>query len=738
MPLLSKEAVLAFIRESPSRVGKREIARALRLSGSDRATLAALLNELEAEGLVERGAGGGRGRRFAPRDALPKVAVVEVTGTDADGEVMARPVAWRGAGEPPRIYMAADRRGRPALGPGDRVLARLRRIDDTVYEARTIRQIGPAPARVLGVYHPARGGGRVQPTNHRHKRELTIAPGDDGGAQPGELVLTEPLPGHRLSLRQARVVKRLGDASGPRSLSLIAIHDHGIPTEFSEAALAQAAAAQSASAAGRVDLRHLPLVTIDEVDARDFDDAVWAEATDDPKNPGGWHLVVTIADVAWYVRPGDSLDQVAYERGNSVYFPDRVVPMLPEALSNALCALKPDADRPCLAVHLWIDGEGRMLKHRIERAIMRSTARLSYGQVQAARDGRPDAVTEPLLKTGIAPLYGAYVALERARQRRGALDIELPERRVVVRADGRISCIERRLRLDSHRLIEEFMIAANVAAAEILERHRQPLMYRIHDAPDPGKVEALSQVLAGLGYRLAKGRVPKPRQFNQILRKVVSSPEVHLVNELILRSQARAVYSAENIGHFGLALRRYAHFTSPIRRYADLLVHRALITSLDLGAGGLSPDAEAMSTAVAEHISMTERRAVAAERDVCDRYTAQLLTAHIGATFHGRISGVTRFGLFVTLDETGAEGLVPVGTLAADAWRHDARSHRLVGRRSGRADTLGDAVELRRVEAEPITGGLIFHLLNSGTTWNQTARRTGRKKAPDKRRRRRR
>ena len=708
-PLPTKEELLTYIRESPTPVGKRDLARAFRISGASRVRLKAMLKELQEEGALGRD----RGRRFASAGSLPAVTVVEVTGTDADGEVVARPLAWSAEIPPPRIYMAPDRRGTPALGPGDRVLARLRAIGAGQYEGRTIRRISEAPGKVLGVYMPAPDGGRIRPTDRRVKAEYAVARGDQGNAKEGELVLADVLPGHQLGLRQARIVERIGHLDDPRSISLIAIFSRGIPVDFPADALAQAAAARAVGLEGRVDLRAIPLVTIDGEDARDFDDAVWAESDPDPANAGGWHLLVAIADVAHYVRPGDPLDRAAAERGNSAYFPDRVVPMLPEALSNGWCSLKPAEDRGCLAAHIWIDHAGHKLRHRFERGLMRSAARLTYTQVQAAIDGHPNELTRPLVEPVLRPLYGAYHALGRARERRGTLDLDLPERRILLESSGKVARIEPRRRLDSHRLIEEFMIAANVAAAEELERLRQPCMYRVHDQPDPAKLAALREFLDGLGMhglKLAKGQVVRPRHFSEILRRAAGTPYAQLVSELVLRSQAQAVYSPTNLGHFGLALRRYAHFTSPIRRYSDLLVHRALIAGHRFGGGASEPVDAKDFAATGEHISMTERRAAAAERSAVDRYTAAFLAERVGASFAGRVTGVTRAGLFVGLNETGADGLVPMRTLPADYYDHDEKQHRLVGRRWGRIYRLGDELSVRLVEANTVTGSLLFAL----------------------------
>ncbi|MFC5353912.1 ribonuclease R [Azospirillum himalayense] len=702
-----KDTVLSFIRNSATPVGKREIARAFKLSGSDdRERLKELLKELEADGAVERG----RNKRVAPPQSLPEVAVLEVTGTDADGEVTARPVTWTGEGNPPRIFLMPERKGHPTMGAGDRVLAKLSRVNDRLYEARTIRRLDGTVGRVLGVYYPAADGGRIVPTDKRNKTELLVLPANRNDAEPGELVLADLLPASRMGLPQARVAERLGHTAEPRAVSLIAIHTHGLPTDFPPAALREASHAAVPSLTGRTDLRDLPLVTIDGADARDFDDAVWAEPDPDPANEGGWHLLVAIADVAFYVRPNAALDRAAFERGNSVYFPDRVVPMLPEALSNDLCSLRPHEDRACVAAHLWIDRHGALLRHRFVRGLMRSAARLTYEQVQAARDGAPDEATAPLLETVIAPLYGAYARLWAARQRRGTLELDLPERRVRLDERGRVAEIAPRERLDSHRLIEEFMICANVAAADSLERATMPGLFRVHDQPSLDKQETLREFLTGIGHTLP--RVPRlsPAHFTAILDRAAGTTESQLVSEVILRSQSQAEYSPENIGHFGLSLDRYAHFTSPIRRYADLIVHRALIRAHGLGPGGLDDAAMAGLTDIGEHISMTERRAATAERDAIDRFTAAFLADRVGALFTGRISGVTRFGLFIRLDDNGADGLIPASTLPDDQYEHDERAHALVGQRSGRSYRLGAAVKVVLVEADPLTGSTLFAL----------------------------
>jgi ribonuclease R len=646
----------------------------------------------------------GRGQRGAGQ--LPDAAVVYVTGTDPDGDAVARPSDWDAAdGPPPVIFMAPERRGRPALAPGERVLARLKPAGAGRYEGRTVRRLADGPGRVLGVYQhgppgQAPGGGRIVPTDRRAKADWVVPPGDDGGAEHGEIVLAEPLPHHRLGLKPARVIERLGAMGDARSVSLISIHAHDIPQEFAAPALEEAKLARATPLGQRTDLRDIPLVTIDGEDARDYDDAVYAEP-----DGSGFRLIVAIADVAHYVRPGSALDHAAHTRGNSVYFPDRVVPMLPEALSNGWCSLRPNEDRGCLFVELRIGPDGRKTAHRFGRGLMRSAARLTYERVQRAYDGRND------LGLSLPHLYRAFRALLAARVARGTLDLDLPERKVVLDDAGRVASVAPQPRLDSHRLIEEFMVLANVAAAEELERRHLPAMYRIHAPPSEEKLAALRDFLHGVGISLPSGDQVHPRDLDRVLRRVAGTAEARLVNEVMLRSQSQAEYSPDNIGHFGLALPRYAHFTSPIRRYADLLVHRALIRGLHLGDGALAADEAARFPDTALHVTATERRAQLAERDAIDRYLAAYMADKVGVDFAARISGVTRFGLFVTVAESGASGIVPVRSLPDDYWQHDEKEQTLKGRRTRMAFRLAQEVEVRLAEASPVTGGLVFHIL---------------------------
>ena len=691
----SRDAVRQFIRESGGRVGKREIARVFKIGADDRGKLKELLRDLSGKGDI---APAGH-KRFTPPGRLPEATVVQVTGTNADGDPIARPVGWEGDGPTPMVYMLREARGQPALAPGERVLARLKPIGQGKYEGRTLKRLSDSVARVLGVF---RAPDRLVPTDRRAKAEWRIPPAETGGALDGEIVLAEPLPSSGYGLRPAQIVERLGHVGDARSVSLVCIHTHDIPTVFSPEALAQAKRARAVGLGKRTDLRDIPLITIDGEDARDFDDAVYAEPDGD-----GFRLIVAIADVAHYVRPDTMLDRDARLRGNSCYFPDRVVPMLPEELSNGWCSLRPNEERGVLYVEMFIDANGRKTRHRFGRGLMRSAARLTYTQVQDAFDTGDDLGLAP----GFLPtLYAAFRALLAARQARGTLDLDLPERKVVLDDEGKVASIAPRPRLDSHKLIEEFMVLANVAAAEELERLKKPCMYRIHAPPSDEKLVNLRGFLATLGISLPPGPSVHPRDLDHVLKMVAETEHAPIVNEVMLRSQSQAAYHPDNIGHFGLSLARYAHFTSPIRRYADLLVHRALISGLKLGLGGLS-DAETTGFEdAAEHISATERRAALAEREAIDRYLSAYMADKIGASFPARISGVTRFGLFVTVNGNGAAGLIPLSSLPDDYWMHDEAKNCLIGRRTRREYRLTQEINVRLAEASPITGGLIFAL----------------------------
>ena len=706
--LPTKVEVLRYIEESGGRVNKRHIARAFRLKGPAREALRGILRELSEDGSIERG----HRKKFVAGGKLPSVSVIEISGVDVDGEVFARPAKWPTTSTPPRIKVMPGRKNLSAPGVGDRILARLTLIGPDLYQAEPMRNLGADAQEVIGIYEIVGRQARLVPTDRKLRTEFVIEAGADLGVKPGELIAAEIIPGRHLGLGRARIKQRLGHINDPRAFSLISIHTQGIPTEFSAEALAEsdAAAELEVKLSRRVDLRSIPLITIDPNDARDFDDAVWAEADADPKNAGGWHIIVAIADVAHYVRSGGAIDGEARARGNSVYFPDRMVPMLPETLATNLCTLAPQVDRPCLAVHLWVSSEGRMRRHRFERGVMKSAARLTYQQAQAAIDGNTDDVTKPILETILRPLFGAFGALQTERDQRQPLALELPERSITLDAEGHVASISTQLRLDSHRLVEEFMIAANVAAAEALETADAPCMYRVHDVPNPEKLESLRDLLGQLNLKLARAQVIRPQQFNTILTKVAGTPDEKLVNEVILRSQSRAVYSPDNLGHYGLNLKRYAHFTSPIRRYSDLLVHRSLITALGLGDDGLGVERDQF-VAIAEQITATERRADAAERDATDRYVAAYLADRAGAEFSGHITGVSRFGLFVGLEPNGVDGLVPMRRLD-DYYVHDEDGHALIGRNSGNVYRLGDSIRVRLDEVNVVTGSLSLSVVS--------------------------
>lgn len=711
------EAIADFVSSSPVPLDKRAIARHFNVKGDGRIALKRLLREMVGRGEIDLGSR----RKIATAGRLPEVMPVQVTGLDGDGEVLAAPLSWPKDQPPPRILLLPQERRAKAVGIGDRVLAKLSRRGENAYEGRIIRAIDQAPQQIIGVFRDGKGGGgRIQPTDRRNKYEFEVAKIDRNSAEDGELVVADVLPGLRFGLKKAAITDRFASLDDPRSISLLCIREADIPDQFPAATLADADAAQPVALGDRVDLRAISLVTIDGADARDFDDAVWAAPDPDETNPGGWTLLVAIADVAHYVRPDAPLDGEAQKRGNSVYFPDRVVPMLPEALSNGLCSLRPDEERACMAVEMTLDQNGNKISHRFIRGLMRSAARLTYEQAQHAYDhGTSVAGNASLLPS----LFGAFKALLGARERRGALDIELPERQIMIGETGDITGIGVRQRLDSHKLIEEFMVLANVAAAETLEKKRQTCMYRVHDQPAADKVDHLREFLEGLEFKLSRGQVIRPQHFNQLLVKAAGSPHAAMINELVLRSQSQAVYSPENMGHFGLGLTKYAHFTSPIRRYADLMVHRALISGLSLGEGGLDDTDLEQFTDLGAHISMTERRAASAERSANDRFTARFLADRVGSQVTGRVTSVTRFGLFVCLDDTGADGLIPIATLPDDYYDHDDARHQLVGRSHGWCFSLGDRIEAELSAVDPAIGRLTLTLIAGGTQGSHSGKR---------------
>lgn len=742
--LPSRADILDYISQTGGKVTRRDLARAFNVKGDDRAKLRTLLHDMAREGDLSDSSG----KVVSQGNTLPRVGTVTVTYVAESGSIFGKADAWKGDGEGPRIRIIEERhkKGRRqarALGVGDRVLARLEG-SGTKYRARIIKRLEKKDEEgFLGVFRFEDGDGPagwIEPVDKKARSIFMVSAADHKDAKDGELVRAMPLPHHRRQFGppQARVIEALGDILSPTSISLIAVHQHGIPIDFPSDALKQARDAKAAPIGQREDLRDIPLITIDPHDARDHDDAVFAEPDTDPKNEGGWHVIVAIADVAHYVTSGSALDKSAKERGNSCYFPDRVVPMLPEELSTDLCSLKAEQDRASLVAHLYFAKNGRLKSHKFTRAMIRCAANLSYEDVQSAIDGKIGDAAAPFVDGVLKPLYGAYAAVKAARDKRQPLDLDLPERKVILDKEGMVAEVRLRERLDAHRLIEDFMIAANVAAAEALESQRSPLLYRVHEVPSEAKVEALRDYLDSLDIRLAKGQVIRPVLFNRVLHQAKDTPYSEGISEMVLRSQMQAYYSAENMGHFGLALGRYAHFTSPIRRYADLLVHRALISAFKLGDDGLADWEVAQLSTTAEHISSTERRAMMAERDSLDRYLAAYYGRNQGQVFDGRIGGVTRFGLFVKVLPAGGDGFVPAAQMGPDYFHHDETRQALIGEVTGDAYQLGDKVEVKIRDAEPVSGSLRLELVSDAPrklSVSKKARKERRSKQIKRRRR---
>lgn len=734
MTLPHIDEIYQHISVSSTPQSKRELARIFGFKGDDRKILKQYLRTLEEDGKIVRHGKDG----YSVPDALPSATMIRITDIDIDGDLFAEPLDWDEAtqGPAPRIELLSN----APMKVGDRALASLKKYNDTLYEGRLIRRVDRERATVMGQLVKTHKGYIVRPTHKKAKYDFEVGEADLNGAKPNDLVMGEVMPSRGVRARRMKITEVIGARDDVNAISLIALHEAGLHEKFLDHVIEETKGLKvpplESKAGKREDLRHIPLVTIDGADARDFDDAVFAEKTDD----GGFHLIVAIADVAHYVKAGSALDKEAYKRGNSTYFPDRVVPMLPEALSNDLCSLRPHEDRACMAFHLWIDKDGQLKKHKIIRGLMRSKARLIYEQVQAARDGVVDDVTKPLLEDVIAPLYEAYAILDKARQKRGALDLDLPERQILIDDKGKMIGVKKRARLDAHKLIEEFMILANVAAAQALEAKNAPCVYRIHDRPSNEKLDAAREFVEAFGLKIPKGQVMRPAQINVLLGKAGETDFSQLISTVILRTQSQAIYHTENIGHFGLALRKYAHFTSPIRRYADLLVHRSLIRAYGLGDGGLSEEEKVTLNEKADHISQTERTSADAERSAIDRFTAAWMSERIGAEFSGVISSVTRFGLFVTLDENGADGLIPMRTLPDDYYIHDEKQHALVGRRTKRIYRLGAPIQVRLKEADGLTGSSLFEVANDrsadipGVRFKKTKRFSGKSKAETKKR----
>ena len=708
--LPSREAILEAMAQFPDLDGKRELARHFGIKGDMRTPFKVLLKEMEGDGHLARSR-----KQIRRTAALPAVTVLDIPADADPDDLHAFPAQWNDAeGLPPRVSVKPSSRVAPS--PGDRILARIDAGEDDVphYIARPMKVLEKPRRGQIGIVRMDEDGARLMPIDRKSK-EMRIDIGDLKDARDGDLVEVEVKFTGRLMIPKARVTNVIGNPKTEGAVSMIAIHNLEIPYRFPSAVTKEAEAAKEATLKAREDWRHILLLTIDPHDAKDHDDAVYAEPDTDEKNEGGHIVYVAIADVAAYVRPGTALDREAYIRGNSVYFPDRVVPMLPERISNELCSLKEGESRPSLAVRMVIGADGRKRSHSFHRVLFRSAAKLSYQQAQAAIDGRPDDKTGPILDSILRPLWAAYGVMAKARDKRGPLDLDLPERKIILDANGLVADVRVPERLDAHRLIEEMMIAANVAAAETLEKHRQALIYRVHDEPSDEKLTALRDFLSSLSLPAPQGAGVRPVDFNRILAKARADGKIQQVSEIVLRTQAQAEYASENYGHFGLNLDRYAHFTSPIRRYADLIVHRALIKALEFGNDGLTEAEEAKLPGIAEHISQTERRAMLAERETVDRLLAQFLAEKVGAEFDARVGGVTRSGLFVRLKDSGADGFIPASTIGQDYYRFVEEMQAMVGDNTGETFRIGDDVRVKLVEAAPIAGALRFELVSEGS-----------------------
>jgi len=713
--LPTPKQILDFIEQSGQPAGKREIARAFGLSGHEKILLKSLLKDMADEGLIDSAPG----RAFHKAGGVPRVTVLRVVSVD-DGQVWAEPESWHAETPKPRLRVI-ERGRRSALALNDRILARTEEAGKG-HVAHVMKKLERSAELVLGVVRKEGDRFFLTPVDKKERRELPISELKD--AQPGDLVLAEP--SGRAPRTTARVDAILGDPFAPRSFSLIATHKFGLRDEFRTEAIVEAKhVAVQRLGEDREDLTHLPIVAIDPEDARDHDDAIWASPREDGD---GWDAIVAIADVSFYVRPGSELDREARARGNSVYFPDRVVPMLPHELSSDICSLKQGETRAAMACHLHVGKDGALKSWRFSRAKICVAANIAYEDAQAAMDSAGEKTVESasspcsmpplegpvsaeLVDRALKPLWACWRALLAARNKREPLELDLPERRVMLDEKGRILSVAPRERLDAHRLVEDFMIAANVAAAKALERKKAPVMYRVHEAPGREKLVALKDYLATFDIEFALGQVIRPAIFNRIIERIGEEhPARHEIMEQVLRTQMQARYAPDLFGHFGLALPSYAHFTSPIRRYADLLVHRALVTSYKLGDGGLPPADAEKFVEIGEQISILERRAMEAERETIDRYVAAFLADKVGQILRCRITGVQPFGFFATVEDLGGDGLVPAAILGNEYFRYDEAARALVGEETGETYRVGQHLELKLTEANPASGALRFEL----------------------------
>ncbi|MEE2654314.1 MAG: ribonuclease R [Pseudomonadota bacterium] len=697
--LPTEKQLIEFIKKGKRPISRRELVKHFKLTTSNRRALGVLLENLVNDGKIHRG----RGKNYFSPDHVPSVSILQVTGLDDGGEPILKLADKRFEKSKKKIYVNNRSLSGPAPGVGDRVLAKLE-PNKHGFSARVIKVLESSPNNFIGVFNSQSDCGLVDPSDRRLKATFIINNKEINGASDGDLVQCETVPGYEIGHPHARILKSFGNSKLATAIIPAIIAKHEIPYRFNKVELVKAKQSGATSMKNRVDLRHIPFVTVDDETARDFDDAVWAQRT---PNDNGWHILIAIADVSSYVTPGDPLDKVARDRGNSVYFPNTVIPMLPEDLSNGWCSLVPNEDRPCLAVDILIDDQGNKQKHKFIRCMIRSAARLTYSEVQDIHN-RTLEPNNNISNELIENLFGAFFSLNQNKNNRGTINFDRPEHQISLSKAGSVLGIGERHRLDSHRLIEEFMVLANVCAAETLEKFKTPCMYRDHEEPTPERVVALRKYLKFLKIKLGGGQTVKPRDFSILIEKIKNRPDFLGIQDAILRCQSQAFYSPNNFGHFGLALRRYAHFTSPIRRYSDLLVHRALITALNLGTGGLEADDIDDFDKIGEHISMTERRAIAAERDAFDRLVASYLYDQEGSLFDAHIMGVERFGLFAEIVGIGVSGFMPISLLKDGYYQFDSDRRTLFTEGTRKKYCLGDSIKVRLKEVNIATGRLLL------------------------------
>ena len=596
------------------------------------------------------------------------------------------------------------------VSSGDKLLCELTRDGKDKFDARLVQKINEEKIKkTIGSFRSSNSGGVVELLEKSSYKSWSVIEDNLNGASDGDLVEIEQIkPKTRFGLPEAKVLSILGNLSDNNISSLIAINEHNIADEFSNEVLLEANECNPINMGDRKDLRDIAFVTIDPEDAKDHDDACYVEADQDKKNAGGFIIWIAIADVSYYVKKGTALDREALKRGNSTYFPDRVVPMLPDKLSGDLCSIHEGEDRPCLALKMTITSEGKHLDRCFFRGIINSRASLNYHEVQDAYEGKINKKTGPLLETVIKPLYNCYEVLQNASKKRQPLNLELPERKVFLDENDNVRSIDFLERFTSNKIIEELMVLANTVAAEELFNKNRLFLHRIHVDPEKEKIESLRQIAKSCGLSLSKGQVLKTYQLNSLLNIAKETEYYELISISILRSMSQAYYGPEPTGHFGLALKRYTHFTSPIRRYSDLMIHRALVEIID----GKNPAVEMEELkAIGNSISKSERVSMLAERDTIDRYLASFLSSFIDTEIEGTISGVARFGIFVKVDKSGADGLVPVASIGNEYFKYDPRKQLLVGRSSGFEIGIGKRVLVRILESNPFTGSLTLELI---------------------------